>query len=305
MFDFLPIHLPATVALAALATLGYLLGLVRSKDRSEEAMRSRSQLRQANNVAKELEKIAWTVRGHISRHHARLGQFKQRLNKLQREHDSDAETLQSLAEEAELILTPTLRLAGQIATAYDHIRAQTDHLTQLTSSRTDPLTGIANRQFMEQSLTTQFASMRRYHTGFAVALFDVDQFHRVGGADSHLHGDQVLQEIASSLTEVARETDVVSRFGSQAFVIIMPQTDLEGASYFGERFREAVDELDTVTLSGGVTIALEGDDSGSLLVRLEEALQIAKHSGGNTVYRHDGIRIESVVELAEPELAHC
>jgi diguanylate cyclase (GGDEF)-like protein len=302
MFDFLHLQLPTTVALAAVATVGYLLGLVRSKDRSEQAVRSRTQLRQANQVARELEKIAWTVRGNISRHHARLGQFKQRLNDLQKAKGSDAKVLKSLGEEAESILTPTLRLAGQIATAYDHIREQTDHLIQMSSSRTDPLTGIANRHFVEETLSVQFASMRRYQTGFAVALFDIDQFHRVGD-NEHLHGDQVLQEMAGCLTEVARETDVVARFSGQAFVIVMPQTDLEGASYFGERYREAVEELDTVTVSGGVTIALEGDDAGSLLVRLEEALQMAKHSGGNTVYRHDGIRLESVVEPPEPALS--
>ena len=302
MFDLVQIHLSTTVALAAVAAVGYLLGLVRSKDRSEQAVRSRSQLRQANQVARELEKIAWTVRGNISRHHARLGQFKQRLNELQRENQSDAVVLKSLADEAQSILTPTLRLASQIATAYDHIREQTDHLTQMTSSRTDPLTGIANRPFLEETLSSQFASMRRYHTSFAVALFDIDQFRRVGD-DGELHGDQILQEMAACLTDVARETDVVARFGTQAFVIVMPQTDLEGTSYFGERYREAIEELEAVTVSGGVTIALEGDDPGSLLSRLEEALQMAKHSGGNSVYRHDGIRIESVVEPAEPEMA--
>lgn len=304
MFDFLQIHLPTTVALAAVAAVGYLLGLVRSKDRSDQAVRSRTQLRQANQVAKELEKIAWTVRGNISRHHTRLGQFKQRLNQLQQMHSTDNETLKALADEAQSILTPTLRLASQIATAYDHLREQTDHLTQMTSTRTDPLTGIANRSYVEETLSNQFASMRRYHTSFAVALFDVDQFHRVGD-NGDLHGDQVLQEMAACLIDVARETDVVARFGSQAFVIVMPQTDLEGASYFGERYREAVEELECVTVSGGVTIALEGDNTGSLLVRLEEALQMAKHKGGNNVYRHDGIRIESIVEPAEPEMANC
>ena len=304
MLDLSQIQLPTTVALAAVAAIGYLIGLIRSRDRSEQAVRSRAQIRQAGQVAKELEKIAWTIRGNISRHHARLGHFKQRLAELQRSGEREADVLKTLGDEAESILTPTLRLASQIATSYEHLREQTDHLIQMTSSRTDPLTGIANRHFVEETLASEFAAMRRYHTKFAVALFDVDQFHRVG-EDGNLHGDRVLQELAASLTDVARETDVVARFGSQAFVIVMPQTDLEGASYFGERYREAVEELNTVTVSGGVTAALVGDDAGSLLVRLEEALQMAKHSGGNNVYRHDGIRIEAVAEPAAPELVRC
>ena len=253
-------------------------------------------------MAKELEKIAWGIRRQVSSHHGRLAEFKQRINELQHGQDTD-EMLKALADEAEHILTPTLRLAGQIASAYDRIREQTDHLTTMAGSRTDPLTGIANRQRVEETLADQFASMRRYHTGFAVALFDIDQFHRINDAERDLNGDVILQELAASLADVARETDIVARFDAQAFVILMPQTDLEGASYFGERYREAVDGLGSVTVSGGVTIALEGDDSGSLLHRLEDALQAAKHDGGNTVYRHDGIRIETVVEPAEPELA--
>ena len=302
MLDFLPLQMPATGALAAVAAVGYLLGLIRSRDRSELAVRSRTQRRQAGQVARELEKIAWTVRENLSRHHARLGQFKHRINELQRTRGTEADTARHLAEEAEAILTPTVRLASQIASAYDHIREQTEHLVQMTSSRTDPLTGVANRHFVEETLAGQFAAMRRYRTGFAVALFDVDRFHRVGDGEG-FHGDQVLPKMAACLTEVARETDVVARFGSQAFLIVMPQTDLEGASYFGERYREAVEQLGTVTVSGGVTVALEGDDAGSLLCRLEEALQMAKHSGGNNVFRHDGIRLETVAEPAEAALA--
>lgn len=304
MFDFTAFQLPNSVALAAVATLGYLLGLARSRSRSEGSLRSRSELRRASSVARELEKIAWSVRGSISRHHARLAHFKRQISEFQR-HDKDVETLKSLAREAEQILTPTIRLASQIASAYDRIREQTDHLTDLAATRTDPLTGIANRQLVDETVASQFAAMWRYHTGFAAALFDIDQFHRINDVDGTLHGDQVLQQLAAILTDIARETDLVARFSGQTFIAIMPQTDLEGACYFAERYREAVERLQKVTISGGVTTALDGDDAGQLLLRLEESLAAAKHSGGNAVYRHDGIQIELAVESATSELIPC
>lgn len=304
MFDWIPLHLPSPVALAVVAALGYLLGLLRSSDRSDDALRSRSEFRRASSVARELEKIAWSVRGHISSHHARLGQFKKRLAEIRRS-GGDPEALKALTEEAEQILTPTLRLASQIASAYDRIREQAEQLTSLAGARIDPLTGIANRQFAEDSIASQFAAMRRYQGGFAVALFEIDQFHRVNDVDGSVHGDQVLQELAAILNEVARETDLVARFGGQTFVIIMPQTDLEGACYFAERFRRAVEKLPPVTVSGAVTVALDGDTIGHLLGRLEEALLVSKHSRGREVYRHDGIQIESVLEPDSAEFASC
>lgn len=304
MFDSIPFELPSAVALALVAALGYLLGLGRSRERSEGSARSRSELRRASSVARELERIAWSVRGNISRHHARLAQFKKKIGDLQR-RGKDEETLRSLAREAEQILTPTLRLAGQIASAYDRIREQTNHLTNLTASRTDPLTGIANRQLVEESLASQFAAMWRYRTGFAAALFDIDQFHRISDINGNLHGDRVLQQLAEILTDIARETDLVARFSGQTFMAIMPQTDLEGACYFAERYRQAVHRLHKVTISGGATVALDGDDPGQLLARLEEAVDVARHSGGNAVHRHDGIQIEPIAEPAIAELASC
>ncbi len=72
--------------------------------------------------------------------------------------------------------------------------------------------------------------MWRYRTGFAAALFDIDQFHRISDVNGSLHGDRVLQQLAEILTDIARETDLVARFSSQTFMAIMPQTDLEGAA---------------------------------------------------------------------------
>jgi diguanylate cyclase len=138
----------------------------------------------------------------------------------------------------------------------------------------------------------------RYATRFAVAMFDIDHFKKVNDVEGHLHGDHVLQGLARLLDDLARETDVVTRYGGEEFVIIMPETGLQGACIFAERVRTAVATQMQITLSCGVAESLDGDTQDSLLVRADQALYEAKASGRNAVFRHNGDcteRVESEV----------
>ena len=233
--DFTSFQIPLPVALAIVATIGYLFGR-RSKTSNEEvAFRSRRELKRAQLVAAELEKIAWDLRKGLAKHHASVTKFRDRVGKL-----SDTEqqaTWKELCREAEDILKPTLHLATQIANAYEEIRQQSANLMTFTEVRTDPLTGVNNRRGMADTLAGQFAMMHRYDTTFTLAIFDIDHFKRVNDERGHLQGDQILQELARLFDECARETDVVARYGGEEFVVVMPQTDMEGACLFAERLR--------------------------------------------------------------------
>lgn len=162
--------------------------------------------------------------------------------------------------------------------------------------RTDPLTGAFNRRALDEVLASQFAMRSRYGSIFSIVMFDIDHFKDVNDQHGHLRGDQVLQEVARFLDDSVRETDVIARYGGEEFVIVMPETGLEGASLFAERTREGAATRLTVTLSGGVTEALDGDSSETMVARVDAALYRAKDAGRNRVFRHDGERIESVVE---------
>jgi diguanylate cyclase len=292
---------PTPVALAVVATLGYLMGRRTRTVDGDALTRSRRELRRAKAVARELEKIAWMVRRNLARHHTNLARFKQRVDQLSN-HQEDA-AWKDLCREAAEMLTPTLRLATQIANAYDQIRQQTNHLMSFTEVRTDPLTGISNRRALEEALTSQFALMNRYKVHFSVAIFDIDHFKRVNDEQGHLQGDQILQKVARLLDEAVRETDVLARYGGEEFVVIMPQTNLEGACIFSERLRQKVEQEMQITVSGGVTEALDGDAPDSMMTRADTALYSAKAAGRNCVYRHTGERIDSVMETMAEVLA--
>jgi len=141
----------------------------------------------------------------------------------------------------------------------------------------------------------------RYNVSFTLAMFDIDHFKQVNDERGHLCGDGILQEVARIIDENARETDTVVRYGGEEFVVLMPETDLEGASHFGNRVREIVAKTLPVTISGGVTQAIDGDSSESIIGRADAALYEAKTNGRNAVCRHDGEQIESVLEQAVVE----
>jgi len=297
--DFWAIHIPIPLALAVVATLGYLFGRRRGLDESDLAHRSRRELRRARYVAAALEKIAWGVRRNLARHHASVERFKQRVGRLS--HQQQDAAWKELCREAEAMLKPTLHLASQMAVAYDEIRQQTTNLMTFTEVRTDPLTGVHNRRGLDETLSAQFAMMTRYESTFSVALFDVDHFKRINDQQGHLHGDRILQDLAKLFDDCVRETDVVARYGGEEFVVVMPQTDLEGAATFADRLRHTIAKETPVTVSGGVTIALDGDTQDSLFDRADVALYQAKTAGRDRVFCHTGEGVEPATpEVAQP-----
>ena len=289
--DF-PYSMPLPVALAVIAVIGYMVGRKSHKVALAEADKARRELRRAKVVAKELEQIAESVRKNLASHHMSVARFKDRVCELSG-HEKDA-AWQELCREAEQILKPTLRLAEQIASAYDEIRQQTNHLMSFTEVRMDPLTRVSNRRGLDETLRSMLALMERYDQPFSLAIFDIDHFKQVNDTKGHLYGDRTLQAVAKILDESVRDSDVVARYGGEEFVVVMPHTTLDNACAFADRVRQAVESGLGVTVSGGVTTALDGDNAQSLLSRADAALYSGKAAGRNRVFCHTGADIEPV-----------
>jgi len=145
-------------------------------------------------------------------------------------------------------------------------------------------------------LTDQFALLTRYGSSFSLAVFEVDHFDPPIDPQDRIEHDRTMRKLARFFDEFVRETDLVARREGEKFAVVMPQTGLEAAGALSERLRASVDREMPVTVSGGVTIVLDGDSPSGLLSRAIEALECAKEFGPDSVYRHDGEQIESVVE---------
>jgi diguanylate cyclase (GGDEF)-like protein len=278
--------LPTQVALAAVALLGYIVGRIQRQAQRETAEATRRELKRAQAIVQDLEKISHRVRRELALHHANLATFKRRVSELS--HDPVAADWRQLCDEADRLLKPTQDLAMQLAHAYDGIRQQSSRLMTFNGQRCDPLTGLCNRQALDETLENYLAMHRRYGMLFSVVIFDLDHFKAFNVKFGHLHGDRVLKQVASLLDQNARETDVVTRLGGEEFMVVLPATELPGATAFAERLRDVIAHTTQLTVSGGVAMVQEGDDSKSFLMRADSALYAAKAAGRNCVYYHDG-----------------
>ena len=286
--------LTAPVALALVALVAYLVGRGKKRHHENDLTQARRDLKRAQTVARQLETITEQVRRSLAAHHASVARFKDRVYQLS--GDDKEQGWEQLCAEAEEMLKPTLRLADQIAGAYDEIRQQSSELFTFTEQGRDPLTRIGNRKVLDEALESTFAMFHRYEQPFSVSIFDIDHFRQINEAQGNLQGDRILQNVARLIDESARDTDVVVRYGGEEFVVVMPHTELEGACIFSERLRSAVEDAVGVTVSGGVAQALDGDDAQSLIARADAALYGAKAAGRNCVYRHTGRDIECILE---------
>jgi diguanylate cyclase (GGDEF)-like protein len=298
--DISSFHIPWPLALAVVAAIGYLLGRRKRGGREDVLKRSFQELKRARSVATELEKITLTVQKSLSRHNSSVLRFKERVSRMS--HLQQEAAWKELCREADEILRPTLQLASQIANAYDEIRQQSAKLMAFTEVRTDPLTGIKNRRGLDDAFAAQFALLSRYETPFSVAIFDIDNFKRINDEHGHLHGDRILQEFARLMSESVRETDVLARYGGEEFVVLMPETDLTGASVICERLRDKIERELTITVSGGVTASSPDESQKTLLAHADLALYQAKSAGRNRIYAHDGLHARPIEQSVTAEV---
>src|SRR5262249_45832678 len=114
-------------------------------------------------------------------------------------------------------------LEQKVAERTEQLALANERLEQL--SVTDPLTGLANRRRLGESLNAERARAGRTRAPLSVAIFDVDHFKRYNDVHGHPAGDRCLQHIAAQIDRSVRDTDLAVRYGGEEFVVVMPDTD--------------------------------------------------------------------------------
>jgi diguanylate cyclase (GGDEF)-like protein len=157
----------------------------------------------------------------------------------------------------------------------------------------DPLTGLSRRHVAEQRLVHEAERSLRSGAPFGLIMVDIDHFKRVNDEFGHAVGDAVLRQVAQLLVAHSRSIDLVSRWGGEEFMIVLPETDLSGLAAAAEKLRAAVEstpvERDSdsirMTVSLGVAqIDANADlDPQGAIERVDRALYRAKRAGRNRV----------------------
>ena len=181
----------------------------------------------------------------------------------------------------------------------DEINRQNQELQALAT--TDPLTGCSNRRSFFTQFDTHWASAQRYGYKVSCVMVDVDRFKGINDRFGHTVGDQVLQHVAAVLKSLAREGDIVCRYGGEEFCVLLTHTDTDGAAQAAERYRLAIESNAAagiaVTASLGVSCIEHGAPSPQLLIdEADKALYAAKQTGRNRVVRWDRMPSELPAE---------
>lgn len=124
------------------------------------------------------------------------------------------------------------------------------------SNNRDGLTGIFNRRYLEQRLSTEFDRVKRYGGEFSFIMFDLDYFKKVNDTYGHLGGDEVLCSVANEVSKLLRTSDIVGRYGGEEFGIILPATELEGARVFAERLRQSIAEAPVAYKDSSIAVSV-------------------------------------------------
>lgn len=171
---------------------------------------------------------------------------------------------------------------------------------------TDELTGLHNRKYMLERLDAEMSRAKRYHSTVSCILFDIDFFKVVNDMYGYEWGDILLKKVAEMLLNLARKEDIVTRYGDEEFMVILPDTKEENAFIFAERFRRDIekmsfipdgeDERHPVKVSGGIASfpQMEGvDENSNTIIRYaEHALYNAKKRGKNRVVLFSQVNLE-------------
>lgn len=179
-----------------------------------------------------------------------------------------------------------------------------EHVSLVTT--TDELTGLHNRKYVHERLDAEISRSRRYGFKLSCLLLDIDYFKVVNDIYGYDWGDVLLKDIAKLLKRHVRKEDILTRYGDEEFLIILPNTDENNAFIFSERVRQDIEKMvfqpdgeeepHPITISGGIScypFLANVDETANTLIRYaEHALYNAKKRGKNKMVQFSQINIE-------------
>ena len=173
-------------------------------------------------------------------------------------------------------------------------------------SITDELTGLYNRKYLHHRLEAEMSRAKRYGTPLSCSLIDIDFFKTVNDMYGYDWGDVLLKKIAQMLEALIRKEDILTRYGDEEFILILPNTSEDNAYIFAERFRRDIEKMEfipaneeerhPITISGGISSYpfLENvEENVNTIIRYaEHALYAAKKHGKNQIVEFSKMNLD-------------
>ncbi len=170
---------------------------------------------------------------------------------------------------------------GKLETAKDEL---------LRLSRTDKLTALWNRGYWEERMVDEFKRNQRSDKQTSLVIFDIDHFKNINDTYGHQVGDDAIRMVSKLFLENSRDVDICGRYGGEEFVVLLPETDVEGAKIYCERLRKAIEDTtvhsqgESVNFTVSLGIAVLDEQTKfptDWMVNADKALYKSKESGRN------------------------
>lgn len=232
----------------------------------------------------------------IAQSHIQNEQYKSDIKHLKDENTSRKAPFENdLSESINNIENTRLIFENKILAYEKKIEELTSSLKKAQeASKRDYLTGILNRQSYNKILNLRLKHYKAINQPLCLAVFDIDYFKEFNDKYGHIIGDEVLSHFAKTLEKEVRHQDYVFRYGGEEFTVLFPNTTLQNALQICERIRTRIESrtinsreedmtIETVTVSCGITLAINEDTELTIFKRADKNLYKAKQLGRNRI----------------------
>lgn len=212
---------------------------------------------------------------------------------------SPEETQHMLQELLHQVIHSTQNVHGKVSATHEDLQSIRSSISRIEEDlavnrrllEQDALTGIMNRQGFDHVLAREVKRAHQQGLKLTALMFDLDDFKQVNDRFGHLVGDQMLIHVANLAKAVLREADLLVRYGGEEFLILLADTDMNGARYVVDRLRQVAantpfiyhSQRVEVRFSAGLAVLKDGENGRALVLRADEAMYRAKHSGRGRV----------------------
>lgn len=259
-------------------------------------------------ISKLLTKIALMLKditGHVLETEGDLAGHGKNLSELANQisevHDYNEvkDIVDQMIVETKELVDSGKRLQTRMKISSDDLRQlQQDLEKSQQEAQTDALTSLLNKRGFEKRFELERIRAKQNETPFSLIMVDIDHFKKVNDTFGHLVGDSLLKSIAAMLKSQLRKNDIASRYGGEEFLILLPETGIDGAKAAGQKIRDILaskewklketgETMGKITVSMGIALYKLNEPEEVLIKRVDDALYIAKNKGRNMIITQD------------------
>src|SRR3989339_952233 len=261
-------------------------------------------------VSKRLTKIALMLKditGHILETEVDLASHGQSLSDMAHQvgeardyHEIKTIVDQMILETKDLVDSGK-RLQTRMKMSTDDLKLLQQELEKSQQeAQTDSLTSLFNKRGFEKRFELERIRAKQNEIPFSIIMVDIDYFKRVNDTYGHLVGDSLLKSIANLLKSHLRKNDIASRYGGEEFLILLPETEIDGATAVAQKIKdnlakkewklkETGESMGRVTVSMGIALYRLNEPEEALIKRADDALYLAKNNGRDRIITQDEI----------------